>query len=65
MSDQAGLIVRNGKVLLPDGEIYHGDLRLQDGKIRQIGSNLRGGQEINAAGGHGPKTYWMTRWRKK
>ncbi len=51
MSERNGLAVKNGKVLLPDGGIYYGDVQLQDGKIRQVGTNLQAELEINAAGG--------------
>jgi N-acetylglucosamine-6-phosphate deacetylase len=51
MSERNGLVVKNGKVLMPDGGTCHGDVQLQDGKIRRVGPNLQAELEINAAGG--------------
>jgi N-acetylglucosamine-6-phosphate deacetylase len=51
MSERTGLAVKSGRVLLSDGGTYHGDVQLEDGKIRHVGQNLRADLEIDAAGG--------------
>ncbi len=51
MGQPSRTAIRNGKVLLPDGQIFPGDVELQDGLIGQVGTNLRAKLEIDAAGG--------------
>ncbi len=50
MGNDPLLVVRNGRVLLPDGTAFSGDVQVRDGKIRQVGLNLSGEQVIEASG---------------
>jgi len=49
-SRENALIVRNGGVLLPTGEITETDIAIEEGKISGIGKGLRGEIEIDAGG---------------
>jgi N-acetylglucosamine-6-phosphate deacetylase len=49
--DGKRLAVREGKILLPDGKTYEGDVCLQGGKISRLGHDLHADLEINAQGG--------------
>lgn len=51
MSGQSGsLVIKNGKVLLPGGVITPCDVKVEVGKIREIGPHLDGDVLIDAAG---------------
>lgn len=51
MHDRHTLAVRGGQVLLPDGALCVGDVLAQGGRIVEIGPDLQGEVEIDAAGG--------------
>jgi dihydroorotase len=51
MTSATSGIIRNARILLPDGEFLQGDVQIQQGTIAQIGSDLTGdGYEIDATG---------------
>ena len=53
MSDAEGhLVVKNGKVLLASGEFCHSDVRIERGRIAEIGSDLEGASQIDAGGAY-------------
>ncbi len=51
MNVAKAMVVKSGKILLPDGNTCIGDVQVWDGKIVQIGPNLGADFEIDAAGG--------------
>ena len=58
MKKHSALVIRNGNVLLPNGELAPCDVRVQDGRIRKVGPHegvvphLEPGLQIDAAGGY-------------
>jgi N-acetylglucosamine-6-phosphate deacetylase len=46
------LVIKNGNVLSPSGELLTCDVRIEDGRIRDLGPDLEAEIEIDAAGGH-------------
>jgi len=42
-------VIKNGKIVLPE-RIYAGDIRIDDGRIEEIGQNLSSGESIDAEG---------------
>lgn len=44
------LVIKNGDVLLAEGRLARVDVRMVDGRIIQIGQELQGEQELDAAG---------------
>jgi len=44
------MVIRNGDVLLPGGEICSGDVLIRDGRIEEIGPRLEAESEIDAGG---------------
>ncbi|HNQ34522.1 MAG TPA: amidohydrolase family protein [bacterium] len=49
--EKGELSIRNGRCLLADGRLAATDLRLSGGRIAEIGSGLKSGRELDAAGG--------------
>ena len=43
------MVIKNGRVVT-ENEVAHADVLIEDGVIAKIGENLRGGEEIDAAG---------------
>ena len=52
MKELSPLVIKNGNILLPSGELVSGDVRVQNGRIQQIGPDLQGESQIDAAGGY-------------
>ncbi len=50
MSKLRSLVVKNGNVLLPSGELMGGDVLVQDGRIEAIGDGLEAELVVDAAG---------------
>ena len=48
----SSLVLKNGKVLLPDGHHYTGDVLIEGGRTREIGDRLSTEMEIDAAGAY-------------
>lgn len=52
MDERKSLVVKNGKLLLPSGDLVSRDVLLENGQIRNIGSDLETQAQIDAAGGY-------------
>ena len=52
MNELKPLVIKGGNVLLPDGELLAGDVRIQNGRIQSVGPDLQAETEIDAAGGY-------------
>ena len=45
------MILKGGKIALPGREeFFEGDIRIEDGKIAEIGENLEGGEKVDCSG---------------
>jgi N-acetylglucosamine-6-phosphate deacetylase len=48
----SALVIKNGNILLPNGEIQPGDLLIEDGSIRDVGGILAADSELDASGAY-------------
>jgi len=52
MERNENLVIKNGEVLLPDGEVHIRDVLLEQGQIREVEESLTAKSEIDAKGLH-------------
>jgi N-acetylglucosamine-6-phosphate deacetylase len=52
MGEHSTWVIKNGRVLLADGELVSSDVLVQEGQIHAIGPNLKSARQIDAAGGY-------------
>ncbi|MDH4138699.1 MAG: hypothetical protein OEW09_18585, partial [Anaerolineae bacterium] len=52
MKEHSALVIKNGSVLLPSGELCSCDILIQNGLIQKVGPSLESELQVDAAGGY-------------
>lgn len=52
MDEHNPLVIKNGKVLLPSGELVRCDVLVRNGRIRDVGPELEAETQIDLVGGY-------------